>query len=224
MSPHSLLPLVAFVLNVSLAALALLRNPGSRLNRVFAYFASSMALWNFGSFVLRNSPDEWTAYFAEILIHAGIIAVPAFYYHFVLIFLDSTTRHRPSLVLAYLIAFVYELINLSGTPLFMTGVKMTYWGWAPATGPLYLPYFLFFNFFMFFGVSLLLKSRRGTMIRRRHKHRHDWEVVDKTLVEGMLLEDAVRTNAYAAASAVGLTSGRQLIRHMKRRLLAVVFP
>jgi signal transduction histidine kinase len=160
-SPHSLLPLVAFVLNVSLAALALLRNPGSRLNRVFAYFASSMALWNFGSFILRRSPDEWTAYFAEILIHAGIIAVPAFYYHFVLIFLDSTTRHRPSLVLAYLIAFVYELINLSGTPLFMTGVQTTYWGWAPATGPLYLPNFLALYGFMIYGVYQLVKDSRG---------------------------------------------------------------
>jgi len=160
-SPHSLLPLVAFVLNVSLAALALLRNPGSRLNRVFAYFASSMALWNFGSFVLRSSPDAWTAYFAEILIHAGIIAVPAFYYHFVLIFLDSTTRHRPSLVLAYLIAFVYELINLSGTPLFMTGVKTTYWGWAPATGPLYVPNFLALYGFMIYGVYQLVKDSRG---------------------------------------------------------------
>ena len=161
MSPHSLLPLVAFALNVSLAALSLLRNPGSRLNRVFAYFAAGMALWNFGAFLLRTSPDAWTAYFAEILIHVGVIAIPAFYYHFVLIFLDSTTRHRPSLVLVYLIAFVYELINLSGTPLFMTGVKMTYWGWAPATGPLYLPYFLFFNFFMFFGVYQLTKAHRG---------------------------------------------------------------
>jgi hypothetical protein len=106
-SPHSLLPLVAFALNVSLAALSLLRNPGSRLNRVFAYFAAGMALWNFGAFLLRTSPDEWTAYFAEILIHVGVIAIPAFYYHFVLIFLDSTTRHRPSLVLVYLFAFIY---------------------------------------------------------------------------------------------------------------------
>jgi signal transduction histidine kinase len=161
-SPHSLLPLVAFGLNVSLAALSLLRNPGSRLNRVFAYFAASMALWNFGSFLLRRSPDEWTAYFAEIVIHVGIIALPAFYYHFVLIFLDSTTRHRPSLVLVYLMAFVYELINLSGSPLFMTGVKATYWGWAPATGPLYLPYFLvLFNGFMAYGVYQLVKANRG---------------------------------------------------------------
>ncbi len=161
MSPHNLLPLVAFVLNVSLAALSLLRNPGSRLNRVFAYFAASMALWNLGSFLLRRSPDEWTAYFAEIVIHVGIIALPAFYYHFVLIFLDSTTRHRPSLVLAYLVAFVYELINLSGSPLFMTGVKSTYWGWAPATGKLYLPYFLFLNFFMIYGVYQLVRANRG---------------------------------------------------------------
>ena len=34
----------------------------------------------------------------------------------------------------------------------MSGVKATYWGWAPATGPLYLPYFLFFNGFMIYGL------------------------------------------------------------------------
>jgi signal transduction histidine kinase len=160
-SPHSLLPLVAFVLNVSLAGLSLLRNPGSRLNRVFAYLASGMALWNFGVFLLRTSSDAWTAYFIEIVIHVGVIALPAFYYHFVLIFLDSTTRHRPSLVLAYFFALVYELMNLSGSSLFLTGVTMTYWGWAPATGPLYLPYFLFFNGFMISGVYRLVRANRG---------------------------------------------------------------
>jgi signal transduction histidine kinase len=141
--------------------LSLLRNPGSRLNRVFAYFASGMALWNFGVFLLRSSPDEWTAYLVEIVIHVGVIALPAFYYHFILIFLDSTTRHRPSLVLVYFLAFVYELINLSGSPLFMSGVKATYWGWAPATGPLYLPYLVVFNGFMIYGVVHLVRAHRG---------------------------------------------------------------
>ena len=28
-------------------------------------------------------------------------------------------------------------------------------------------------------------------MRRRYRHQHDWEVVDKTLVEGMSLEDAI---------------------------------
>jgi signal transduction histidine kinase len=162
-SPHSLLPLVAFFLNVSLAALSLLRNPGSRLNRVFAYFASGMALWNLGSFMLRtsSSTDVGMARFAELVIHIGIILVPAFYYHFVLIFLDATTRHRPTLVLGYTIAFVYTIINLTGTPLYMKGVVWTYWGWAPATGPLYLPYLICFYALMIYGIRHLVNANKG---------------------------------------------------------------
>jgi signal transduction histidine kinase len=161
-SPHSLLPLVAFFLNVSLAALSLLRNPGSRLNRVFAYFASGMALWNLGSFMLRtsSSTDVGMARFAELVIHIGIILVPAFYYHFVLIFLDATTRHRPTLVLGYTIAFVYTIINLSSTPLYMKGVTWTYWGWAPATGPLYLPYLVCFYALMIYGIRHLVNANK----------------------------------------------------------------
>lgn len=30
------------------------------------------------------------------------------------------------------------------------------------------------------------------MIRRRYRHQHDWEVVDKTLVEGLSPEEATR--------------------------------
>ena len=43
----------------------------------------------------------------------------------------------------------------------MTGVKSTYWGWAPATGPLYLPYFLFFNGFMIYGLVQMVRANRG---------------------------------------------------------------
>ena len=161
MSPHSLLPLFAFVLNVSLATLSLLRNPGSRLNRVFAYFASAIALWNIGVFLLRTTPDADGALLAEIIIHIGVLLVPAFHYHFVLIFLDATTRHRPSLVFAYVFSFVYTMVNLSGTPLFMKGVVYTHWGWAPATGPLYIPFFLFLNFYLIYGIRLMVKANRG---------------------------------------------------------------
>ena len=161
MSPHSLLPLVAFVLNVSLATLSLLRNPGSRLNRVFAYFASAIALWNIGVFLLRTTPDADGARLAEIIIHIGVLLVPAFHYHFVLIFLDATTRHRPSLVFAYVFSFVYTLVNLSGTPLFMKGVVWTHWGWAPATGPLYIPFFLFLNVYLIYGIRLMVQANHG---------------------------------------------------------------
>ncbi|MBI2016294.1 MAG: GAF domain-containing protein [Candidatus Rokubacteria bacterium] len=158
MSLHSLLPLVAFLLNVSLAGITVLRNPGSRLNRLFTYFVSGMAVWNFGVFMLRRSPDEPTAVLWEVVIHAGVVVLPAFYYHFVLIFLESTTRHRPALTLAYLLAIFFSVVNLSGSSIFMKGVKWTYWGWAPATGLLYTPFFLYFNFFMIYGLVHLVRT------------------------------------------------------------------
>jgi signal transduction histidine kinase len=158
---HSLLPLVAFLLNVSLAAISLFRNPGSRLNRVFAYFVSALAVWNFGVFMLRNSGDPGVAYAWEVLIHVGVVLLPALYYHFVLIFLDATVAHRASLVLAYAVSLIFVVINVSGSGLFMTGVATTYWGWAPATGPLYLPFLLYFNAFLASGIVLLLRAYRG---------------------------------------------------------------
>ncbi|MBI2218376.1 MAG: GAF domain-containing protein [Candidatus Rokubacteria bacterium] len=161
MTPHQLVPLVAFALNVSLALASLLRNPNSRLNRVFAYFAAGMAVWNLGSWGLRRSFDEPGAMFWEVVIHAGVIMLPAFYYHFVLIFLDSTTRHRPSLVLAYACAAVLGFLNLVGSPLFIRGVKDTYWGWAPDQGPAYTGFLLYLNTFLVWGLVHLARSYRA---------------------------------------------------------------
>ena len=161
MTLHSLLPLIALLLNVLLAVITLVRNPGSRLNRVFAYFVTGMAVWNVGTFMLRRAPDEIAATFWEIVIHAGVVLLPAFYYHFVLIFLESTTQHRPSLVVVYLLAALFSVVNLSGSPLFTQGVKWTYWGWTPAIGPLYYLFFPYFFGFLIYGLSHLVKAYRG---------------------------------------------------------------
>jgi signal transduction histidine kinase len=162
MTLHQLLPLGAFVLNVILVTLALVRDGGSRLNRVFAYCVGSMAIWNFGSFLLRRAPDEEAAWTAEVIIHAAVALVPAFYYHFVLIFLESTRARRRSLALAYAMAAVFSVLNLTGSPLFMKGVKLTYWGWAPDSGPLYLVYLLYLHACMIGGPCLLIRAQRHT--------------------------------------------------------------
>ena len=161
MTLHSLLPLIALLLNVLLAVITLVRNPGSRLNRVFTYFVTGMAVWNVGTFMLRRAPDQAVATFWEVVIHAGVVLLPAFYYHFVLIFLESTTQHRSSLVVVYLLAAFFSVVNLSGSPLFMRGVTQTYWGWAPVTGLLYPLFVVYLNFFLIYGVSHLVKAYKG---------------------------------------------------------------
>ena len=60
---------------------------------------------------------------------------------------------------------------------------------------------------------------------RRYRHQHDWEVVDKTLIEGMSLEDAIGA-AKAANGQVEFTkivdaakdrNDRPLPLHVRRR-------
>src|SRR5437667_82974 len=152
MTLHRLLPLMALILYLCLVAISLLRNPASRLNRIFAYFVSALALWNFGVFMLRSAPDPTSAYRWEVIIHVGVIALPAFYYHFVLIFLDSTVQRRRWLIVAYGLFAFFSLLNLAGSAAFITGVQSTAWGWAPASGPLYHVFFVYFYAFFFAGL------------------------------------------------------------------------
>ena len=57
------------------------------------------------------------------------------------------------------------------------------------------------------------------MVRRRHKHRHDWEVVEKTLVEGMPPEDAIRAaeaaNAQVEFERIADASRAHMIVHYR---------
>ncbi len=158
MTLHHLLPLAACLLNLSLAGIALCRNPHSRLHRIFSYGVLSMALWNFGVFMLRRAPDPASATFWEVVTHVGVIGIPVLYYHFVLIFLDSTARRRPALLAAYALAAVFSVLNLAGSPLFMKGVNLTVWGWAPTTGPAYLPFFVYVNVFLIAGAWHLRRA------------------------------------------------------------------
>jgi signal transduction histidine kinase/ActR/RegA family two-component response regulator len=157
---HRLLPLIAFILNVSLAGIAVIRNPASRLNRLFAYFVSAMAVWNFGVFMLRHAPDPASAFFWEVVIHVGVIAIPALYYHFVLIFVDKSTRHRPALLISYALALTFTVINMTTSPLFLRGVEPSVWGWVPATGPLYTAFFLYVNALLIMGLWQLMRAAR----------------------------------------------------------------
>lgn len=170
MTLHQLLPLIALILNLCLVAISLLRNPESRLNRIFAYFVSALALWNFGVFMLRGAPDPASAYRWEVVIHVGIIALPAFYYHFVLIFLDSTVRRRRWLIAAYGLSAVFLLLNLVGSPAFMTGVQSTAWGWVPAPGRLYNVFFAYFYALLLAGLIHLGHAYKHTDSGfRRHR-------------------------------------------------------
>ena len=173
MTLHLALPLVALLLNVALIAAALAGGGRRSVDRVFVAFAASMVLWNGGVFWLRAAATAEEASFAEVVIHMGVIALPAVYLHFVLAFLDAAGSGRRWLRASYAVAAAFTVINLSGSAWLIRGVTRTYWGWAPVPGPLYAPFLVFFNTVLIYGLWRLTRARaaagttRATTKRRK---------------------------------------------------------
>jgi len=162
---HKLIPIFALGLNLLLLGSALAPDRRSSRNVVFAYLAGSLAVWNLGVFGLRWATSPATALGWERFLHLGVIPIPVLFYHYVLVFLDLP-RRRPALAAGY--AVCAALLVASPTSLFMRGVVETPWGFAPAAGPLYAPFFIWFQSYLALGLVRLVRAHRaeGSNFRR----------------------------------------------------------
>ncbi len=160
MNLHRAIPLVALGLNLVLLGSALAAEHKTARNWVFAWFAGALAVWNLGVFGLRSAADPAAALLWERFIHLGVIPMPALFYHYVLAFLDEP-RGRRTLVAGYALAGVF--LVLSPTPLFMTGVTDSLWGYMPAQGPLYTPFFVYYETYVVLGLLRLARALRTPM-------------------------------------------------------------
>ncbi len=159
-SLHKVLPLFALALNLLLLGSALAGDRRHRRHYTFAGVALALAIWNFGVFGLRAAANEESGLFWEYVVHFGIIPLPAIFYHYVLAFLELR-RQRPTLTTAYAIAAAFLVV--SPTPLFIVGVTHTAWGYVPRSGPMYAPFFVYFQTFMVLGLWQLVRAQRMAM-------------------------------------------------------------
>jgi signal transduction histidine kinase len=157
MTLHRLLPLLALVLNLVLLGSALAPDRRSARSRVFACFVAALAVWNLGVLGLRSTGSPETALLWERFLHIGVIALPALFYHYVVVFLDR--RPDRMLVAGYVIGAMFWLASV--TPAFVDGVTPTVWGFMPVAGPLYPLFFLYFNAYLIVGLHRLLHARRS---------------------------------------------------------------
>jgi signal transduction histidine kinase len=155
MLAHKLLPLVALGLNLLLLGSALVPERKSQRNLLFAYLAAALAVWNLGVFGLRAASTLESALLWERWLHVGVIPIPALFYHYVLAFLDVPRRRR-GLILGYgLCAF---FLAAGSTPAFIADVTESEWGYMPAAGLLYAPFFLYFQSYLIVGLVMLVRA------------------------------------------------------------------
>ena len=152
---HKLLPLIALGLNLLLLGSALAPDRRSQRNLRFAYLATALAVWNLGVFGLRATADPETALIWQRVLHVGVIPIPVLFYHYVLAFLDLP-RRRPELIVGYVLCGVF--LAAWPTPAFLHGVTESTWGFMPAAGPLYAPFFVYFQSYLALGLVRLVRA------------------------------------------------------------------
>src|SRR5437773_816649 len=152
---HKLLPLVALGLNLLLLGSALAPDRRSLRNVRFAYLATALAVWNLGVFGLRASADPDVALFWERVLHVGVIPIPVLFYHYVIAFLDLP-RRRPELIGGYVLCGVF--LAAGRARVLIRCVTDSDWGFMPAAGPLYVPFFVYFQSYLVLGLVQLVRA------------------------------------------------------------------
>ena len=157
MTFHQMAPLFALALNILLLGSALMGDRKNQRAYVFALVVAAMAVWNFGVYGLRATSDPAVALHWERVLHIGVVGIPILFYHYVLALLDLP-RRTPALIVGYVLAALFFIAI--PTRWFMPGVVETYWGFSPKSGPLYAPFFLYFQAYLVLGLVRLLRSYR----------------------------------------------------------------
>jgi signal transduction histidine kinase len=155
MLAHKLLPLLALGLNLLLVGSALAPERKSRRHFLFAYLATALAVWNLGVFGLRSAASPDAALLWERLLHVGVIPIPALFFHYVLAFLDLP-RRRVVLIVGYALCGLF--LVASPTAAFLAGVTDSEWGFMPVAGPLYAPFFAYFQSYLVLGLVKLVRA------------------------------------------------------------------
>jgi signal transduction histidine kinase len=198
---HRLLPVLALALNLVLLATALASDARNRGKRTFAAVAASLALWNGAVFGLRSTTDPGVALYWERVVHVAVALMPAFFYHYVIAFLNRSAR-RASVVTAYALALAF--ITAVPTAWFMSGVRRTPWGFAPVAGPLYAPFLVYFDAYLVLGLAALIRASSRAQPGFRRK-RARWMVAGVLVsLAGGLVDFARFTLGWEALYPVGI--------------------
>lgn len=131
--------IAAATINAGLAAFVLYTNPRSVLNRVYALWGCSVALWNFAAFfksfehVTESQAMLWVG-----IIQGAVIFLPLTLAHLCQLILHNRT---PKWIYGFYALHVGLALSLAFTPYYMMGVqKISVLGWWSVAGPLFKVY------------------------------------------------------------------------------------
>lgn len=168
MNAYAWSSLITLLSVLSIGIGVLLHHPEGKVNRQFALFASSIAIWAGGRVLYLTTPDYETALFWVRFAVAGVIFIPTFFLHFVYAFLHI--RRDRSLFLSYTASLLLLAVNF--TPWMIQGVSVKYQSsFFADAGPLYPLLLVLFTIDLSLGFNLLRRRYRLTFGPKRSQIR-----------------------------------------------------
>ncbi len=141
----------------SIAVFLYFKNPNGKINRSFAVFSLCVAFWSLSYFIWLFTLSYDHALIWARLAMASVIAIPAAFLHFVLIYLNADHRYRYLLTCCYALTACYLLLDL--TPLYIQGVEHRFWfSWWPVPGILFYPFQIYFIVAVLYAHVLLFRA------------------------------------------------------------------
>lgn len=89
-----------------------LRNKKVRVNRIFALYSCSIAIWSLGQGLHSIAPNIKVCLFWARFSHVGVVFVPTLFLHFVFEFLNITRERKTHLIACYLLSSFFLFMNL----------------------------------------------------------------------------------------------------------------
>ena len=154
-NPSYLLPPLV-VLAVSLILIVVIWR-GSRWSfssRIFCGLLLSVGLWGLLIFGMRSSPDVHSAVIWDRMVITVGYATYLLYYHFTLVYTNTSGQRRTLLAGYLLLALSFAL---SPTDLLVQEMRLEHYGYAPTMGPIFAPLILTGLFLIGRGVYNLVR-------------------------------------------------------------------
>jgi signal transduction histidine kinase len=160
-SPYSVSSLISATVVFACGLWIMLRNPKAVTNRTFGLICLAVCVWLFGIFMMYSAERGAEIVFWGKFAYAGVVFIPAFFYHFCVSFLERDAG-RIRVTSVYLVSTIF--LALLPTDYITNGYYTHFWGAYLKAGPL-LPVFL--AFFAFISGLSLNKLYLGYKARKQ---------------------------------------------------------
>jgi signal transduction histidine kinase len=163
---HILSSSLTFLCTLILGVFVYLKGKEVSVNRTFALYSLSIAIWGFCRIWILLAEDESEGLLWIRLTYVGMVFIPTLFIHFVSCLLD-TKESRRWLIPSYLLSFIF--LSIIPSRLLIHGVSHKEFPikYVPEPGIIYPFFMVFFFFLVIYGLyKLFISYRTSTGVKR----------------------------------------------------------